>query len=266
MDWLDGVTELHASGQAGVLVTVAIARGHTPREAGAKMVVSLDRTWGSVGGGNLEAEAIERGRSMLQEALGPPSLLDVALNDRAPHKHGRQCCGGQVTLLFEPLTVAPTVAIFGVGHVGLELARILGRLDVRLVLIDSRPEQLADERLRPALDGPATVDVRHLPVPEAALADLPPGSHVLVMTHDHAEDAALCDSALRRTDLGSIGLIGSSAKWQRFRKTLGEQGHTEADLARITTPIGVPGVGGKEPATIALSVAAALLPLLTTRQ
>jgi xanthine dehydrogenase accessory factor len=79
------------------------------------------------------------------------------------------------------------------------------------------------------------------------------------MTHDHAEDVALCDAALRCGHLGSIGLIGSSVKWRRFAKRLAEEGHDEAALARITTPIGLPEISGKEPATIAVSVAADLL-------
>jgi len=96
-------------------------------------------------------------------------------------------------------------------------------------------------------------------VPELVLGELPPGCHVLLMTHDHAEDIALCDAALRCRHLGSVGLIGSSVKWRRFAKRLAEEGHDEAALARITTPIGLPGITGKEPATIAVSVAADLL-------
>ena len=95
--------------------------------------------------------------------------------------------------------------------------------------------------------------------------ELPPGTHVLVMTHDHAEDVALCDAALRCRHLGSIGLIGSSAKWARFRRKLAEEGHDRGAIARITTPIGLPEVAGKEPATIAVSVAAELLPHVRAR-
>ena len=79
------------------------------------------------------------------------------------------------------------------------------------------------------------------------------------MTHDHAEDIALCDVALRCSHLGSVGLIGSSAKWSRFRVKLAEEGHAPDALARITTPIGLPDVAGKDPATIAVSVAADLV-------
>jgi xanthine dehydrogenase accessory factor len=92
---------------------------------------------------------------------------------------------------------------------------------------------------------------------------LPPGAHVLVMTHDHAEDYALCDAALRCSHLGSVGLIGSSAKWGRFERRLTAEGHPPDVVARIQTPIGVPDLRGKEPATIAVAVAADLLRMLS---
>ncbi|MEQ1736779.1 MAG: xanthine dehydrogenase accessory protein XdhC [Rhodoglobus sp.] len=170
-----------------------------------------------------------------------------------------QCCGGEVTLLLEPLPVIPSVAIFGMGHVGLELARILSRHDLELFVIDSRADMLADDRLDGLGNATARLHVRHTVAPESVLPELPPGTHVLVMTHDHAEDIAVCDSALRRDGLGSIGLIGSAAKWTSFRKKLAAEGHSAGELKRITIPIGIAGLTAKEPAVIAVSVAAALL-------
>jgi xanthine dehydrogenase accessory factor len=260
MEWIRAIEQLRATRQRGVLVTVAAVRGHVPREAGAKMVVAPDRTWCTVGGGNLEAVAVERARAMLDGGASRPEVLTLALSDKAPYQHGVQCCGGEVTLLLEPLPVTPAVAVFGMGHVGLELARILARRELDLHLVDSRPEQLTTERLAVLSDAVATVHVHHVPVlPELVLAELPPGAHVLIMTHDHAEDAALCDAALRTPGLGSIGLIGSAAKWSRFRRKLADEGHEAAAIARITTPIGLPGLTGKDPSTIAISVAAALV-------
>ncbi|GAA5512872.1 hypothetical protein Dcar01_01596 [Deinococcus carri] len=263
MTWLDAVQTLSERGEAGVLVTVAAVRGHAPREAGAKMVVAAGQTWDSVGGGNLEATAVERARALLACGATTPELLTLRLNDRAANEYGRQCCGGEVTLLLEPLkTARPNLAIFGVGHVGLELACVLSRLDVNLHLIDSREAQLAPERLAGLAGGAARLQVHHAPIPEMALADLPAGTHLVILTHDHAEDAALCDAALRRPDLGFIGLIGSKVKWVRFREQLRAVGHADADLARITTPIGLPGIRGKSPAVIAISVAAQLQQVL----
>lgn len=265
MEWLKAIQLLRSGRRAGVLVTVLSVRGHAPREAGAKMVVAADNVWATVGGGNLEAVAIERSREMIADGTTGPEVLTAALSDKAPYQHGVQCCGGEVKLLLEPLPVVPSVAIFGVGHVGLELARILARHDIELHLVDSRSDQLTAERLVVLDDAVAQVHVHNVPVlPELVVGELPPGTHAVIMTHDHAEDAALCDVAIRNDALATIGLIGSSAKWTRFQRKLAEDGNSADAIARITTPIGIPSVTGKEPAVIAVSVAAWLLERFTT--
>jgi len=266
MDWLKAAQQLRDEGQPGVLVTVAEVRGHAPREAGAKMVVSRDRTWGSVGGGNLEATAVARAREMIESGTAEPEMSEARLSPHARNEHGRQCCGGAVRLLLEPLPVRPVVALFGLGHVGYELARILSRLPVRLLLVDSRPEQLDRVRLADVSDGAADVSIHPTLLGEQVLERLPPGAHAVIMTHDHAEDYALCDAALRLPQpLGGIGLIGSSAKWTRFQAQLAAAGHRPETIARITCPIGQPGITGKDPAVIAVAVAAALLSTLGKR-
>jgi xanthine dehydrogenase accessory factor len=267
MDWLSAAQQLRHEGQPGVLVTVIEVRGHAPREAGAKMVVSRDRTWGSVGGGNLEATAVIQARAMIGSGAIAPEICERKLNPHARNEHGKQCCGGVVRLLLEPLAVPPVVALFGIGHVGYELARILSRLPVQLVLVDSRAEQLDRVRLADVIDGSADVSIHHTLLGEQVLEQLPAGAHVVIMTHDHAEDFALCDAALRLGQpLAGIGLIGSSVKWTRFRAQLADMGHSPESIARITCPIGRPGITGKDPAVIAVAVAAELLQVLTASQ
>ena len=264
MDWLSAVQQLRRDGLPGVLVTVLDVRGHAPRDAGAKMVVGADHTWGSVGGGNLEEAAIRRARELIEGGDSAPKIQESALSEHARNAHGRQCCGGVVRLLLEPLPVRSTVAVFGLGHVGYELARILSRLELSLHLVDARAAELDPLRLADVTEGVADVTVHLALIGETVLERLPAGAHVLIMTHDHAEDFALCDAALRLGGLGSVGLIGSSAKWVRFRQNLAAEGHDEATIDRITSPIGLPEITGKDPAVIAVSVAAALLQAITT--
>ncbi len=264
VDWLSAVAQLRRDGLPGVLVTVIAVRGHAPRNPGAKMVVGADHTWGSVGGGNLEEAAVHRAREMIADGTTSPVTQESSLTERARNPYGRQCCGGEVTLLLEPLPARAVVAIFGVGHVGYELARILSRLELRLHLVDSRADQLDPLRLSAVTDGSADVTVHHAVLSEQILDGLPRGAHALIMTHDHAEDFALCDAALRRPGLGSISLIGSRAKWIRFRARLREAGHGDDVIDRITCPIGMPELTGKEPAVIAVGVAGRLL--LTVQQ
>ncbi|HYI51548.1 MAG TPA: xanthine dehydrogenase accessory protein XdhC [Microbacterium sp.] len=268
MDWVDELRRLREARMPAVIVTLVAVRGHAPRNGGAKLIVSPGGLFGTVGGGNLEATAVDRAREMLVEGAAEPRLLTLTLSDKVTTEYGVQCCGGEVTMLLEPVRAVPSVAIFGLGHVGLELARILARQEMELHLVDARPEMLEPARLgEPGstgalADAVATVHIRHAPVPEAAIADLPAGTHVLIMTHDHIEDLAITDQALRRDGLGSIGLIGSASKWARFRAKLTDLGHSEEDLARVTTPIGIPEVTGKAPASIAVSVAARILQLV----
>ena len=261
MTWVRAVAALREQRRPGVLVSVVSVRGHAPRDPGARMVVGPDRTWGSVGGGNLEATALARARELLASGATTAERCELDLHERARTDHGRQCCGGEVVLLLEPLPVVPSVAVVGLGHVGLELARILARHDLDLHLVDSRADHVDAARDHPALaDAEAELHLHHAPLPEVALGLVPPGTHLVVMTHDHAEDLAVCDAALRAGagHLASIGLIGSRAKARRFAKALGEEGHPVDQVARVRCPIGVPGPG-KEPATIALAVAAELL-------
>ncbi len=264
MDWLSALHVFRDRRETAVLVTLASVRGHAPREAGAKMVVGRDQTHGSVGGGNLEATAVKQARRMLEDGQVEPDLLTLRLTDRAPAEFGRQCCGGEVTLLLEVVAAdRPAVAIFGAGHVGLALARVLVTLDLELHLIDSRASQLSPERLAVLkVEAQAGLHVHHSPIPELVLDDLPPHTHLLIMTHDHAEDAAILDAALRRAPGGFLGLIGSGAKWVRFREQLLSLGHTPATLERVTTPIGLPGIAGKRPEMIAVAVAAQIAGLL----
>jgi len=265
MDWLDAARTLRDARTPAVIVTLAMVRGHAPRNGGAKMVVAPAEVFGTIGGGNLEATAVTRARRMLETGASEPDLLTITLSDKATTDYGVQCCGGEVTIMLEPVRVVPSVAVFGLGHVGLELARVLARQHLDLHLVDSREAMLAPSRLGtggepgPLADAVAHVRVHHAPVPEAVLREVPPGTHVLVMTHDHAEDLAIVDQALRTPGIASIGLIGSRSKWARFRGRLTDAGHDDDALARVTTPIGLPEIAGKQPATIAVSVAARLL-------
>lgn len=259
MQWAKVIQRLRRERVASVLITVTAVRGHAPRDPGAKMIVTREQTFGTVGGGNLEESAIVRGRAMLDERDAEPELLEMGLNTHADNRYGVQCCGGEVTMLLEPVPTVPAVAIFGMGHVGRELARVLSRHDIDLYLADSRAAQVDSSLSQELADAVAEVNIKHTPVPESLLPELPQGTHVLIMSHDHAEDAALCDASLRLPNLGTIGLIGSRSKWRRFEKTLAEEGHSATDIARIQCPIGVPEIVSKEPAAIAVSVAAQLL-------
>jgi xanthine dehydrogenase accessory factor len=159
---------------------------------------------------------------------------------------------GEFTLV-EPLNEAmPLVWLYGAGHVGQALARILVELPVQLTWTDSRAEWLPRS-------GTERMHVRHCAEPAATLDEAPVGAYFIVMTHSHALDYALCRTLSERNDFAWLGLIGSMSKAARFRSRLAREGVAADAIARLTCPIGVQGIASKWPGAIAVAIAAQLL-------
>ncbi len=147
---------------------------------------------------------------------------------------------------------ARAVYLFGAGHVGRALALALAPLPFAVRWIDSRREAF------PAY-APANVALIHAPEPPAELANAPDGALIVVMTHSHALDLEIVAEALRSERFAYVGLIGSATKRARFLSQMRAAGVSEAALAKLVCPIGLPGLEGKDPAVIAASTAAQLL-------
>ena len=261
------------------------------------MAVLGDRVINTLGGGHLEYSAIALARQWLQ--AGPAARLDPSGRDTAQHGAPAggglleatlgatpftrtfalgpslgQCCGGVVDLRFEwlqgPLSAAwrerlrprgAPVALFGGGHVGKALVRILATLPFEVRWVDSRDEIFPT-------DVPPQVQCEHSDPVQAAVPELAAGSRVLIMSFSHAEDLDIVQACLKRQrqrgDLPFIGLIGSKTKWATFGHRLRERGFSEQECAQVTCPIGLPGIDGKAPEVIAVAVAAQLLQGLRT--
>lgn len=244
-DWITALSDCQRDGRPSVLVTVTEALGSTPRAAGTKMLVTADALYGTIGGGALEFTSIETARALLDSDVVELRTQSYALGPALG-----QCCGGRVTLLFEPiLPPRLRIALFGAGHVAKALVAILGTLPARVTWIDNRPDLFPDTL-------PANVTARAVVEPETALT--PGHSHILIMTHDHALDYRLVKSALSLPDQPFVGVIGSDTKRARFASRLRADG---LDPARLTCPIGVAGLTGKHPGEIAVAVAAQVLSL-----
>lgn len=254
--WIATLAALAEAGTPAVLVTVVEVKGSAPREAGAKMVVTRESSQGTIGGGHLELKAIELAREQLAAQVGPPAAeATPILRSFALGPSLGQCCGGEATLLFEPVLPPPFhVALFGAGHVGKALVKLLADLPCRVTWIDSRAEAFPAEM-------PSNAAVELTDLPEDEVAALAHESYVLVMTHSHALDLRIVERALRRPDLRYVGLIGSETKRARFVKRLALRGLAPEEIARLTCPIGIEGIAGKRPAEIAIAVAAQLLQL-----
>jgi xanthine dehydrogenase accessory factor len=293
---------------------------------------ALDGAVGTIGGGQLEFEAIAHARAMLAEAEAASSPWRRDLRSWPLGPSLGQCCGGAVRVLFEyfgvaereaidrvrmalphalivrpatsgeppmiltareearglPLHVAriasdmlsgarprrpafiparkgadawfiepvsttrKPLVIYGAGHVGRTIVRTIAELDFAVTWVDVDAARF-----------PATVPEGIAPViardPAAIAQTAPAAAYHLVLTYSHALDLAICHALLTTNAFGFLGLIGSASKRARFLKRLAESGIPPAALARLTCPIGIGALRGKEPATIAIAVAAQLI-------
>ena len=265
---LSSLERFLADSGATALVEVAEAKGSTPREQGAWMLVSADAIFGTIGGGQLEFLAIDKARELIAKNVAT-GALDIPLGPEIG-----QCCGGRVALSIELVdeekaatlrkraakqdAMRPHVYLFGGGHVGHALAEAFDLLPFNVNVIETRAEALAGL--------PESVTSRLTPVPEEAVREAPPGSAYIVLTHDHALDFLIVAEALRRADAAYVGMIGSKTKRETFRRWyLMEAGGTENDAARLVCPIGGGGVIDKRPAVIAALTAAEVLATLASR-
>jgi xanthine dehydrogenase accessory factor len=287
-DWTSHAREALAQGPAA-LVTILATEGSAPRGPGARMVVTKTGLSGTIGGGALEHQSAAQARAILAHPPGSWRIQDYPLGPLLG-----QCCGGRVRLMVERLDAVPDgngpfavtlrdkvdrvagqeggrliargplpvsgarfvepaetdllpVIMFGAGHVGRAIAARAAGLPLHFAWHDSRPEAaetagvaLADEAAMVACAGQAGE-----------------GAAVVILTHDHALDYRLTAAALG-SRARFVGLIGSQTKRARFLSRLAADG---VDAARLTCPIGLPGLHGKEPEVIAIATLAQLLTL-----
>ncbi|WP_095201025.1 xanthine dehydrogenase accessory protein XdhC [Mesorhizobium carmichaelinearum] len=207
-----------------------------------------------------------RGRGSRIEVDEVCATLDVPLGPEIG-----QCCGGRVEVLIRlvdaPLAAEliaaaeaeeahlPHVYIFGGGHVGQALAATIALLPVHGVVIETRTE---------ALEGmPETVETRLTPMPEAEVRNAPAGTAFAILTHDHALDFLIVAEALKRDDAAYVGMIGSKTKKATFKNWFLKSAEgTEAEFARLVSPIGGDAVKDKRPPVIAALAAAEIMTAL----
>jgi xanthine dehydrogenase accessory factor len=197
--------------------------------------------------------------SLSKEAPEHPQHQHVALGPSLG-----QCCGGALDLRFTALAKDDPAAwplpaprfvlqLFGAGHVGRAIARVLADVPCRVHWIDERESEFPPGELPPHIRRVCVEPV------EAEVAVAAPGDAYLVLTHSHDLDLRITQAILARGDFGFFGLIGSATKRAKFERRLAERGVAAELLARLQCPIGLPGLQGKEPGVIAVAAVAQLL-------
>lgn len=235
-----------------VLCTVIRTTGSTPRKPGAKLVVSVDATFGTIGGGRVELEATEEARRLL--AAG---RIAQPLSRRLHLTHDlAMCCGGEVEIFFEPRQPQETLLVCGGGHIAQALVPMAARAHFDVFVAEDLEELTGKARFPDAsgfVDGFEANDLASVPLQ---------GAFVVVVTRDHAIDQRILETLLLHTRpsplLAFVGLIGSLRKSMMFRARLARRGVPDEAIARLVCPIGLP-IGAQTPEEIAVSILSQLI-------
>ncbi len=252
MTFFEALNDLAESGAPFVAVTVVDTLGSTPQDRGAKMLVTAaGRQYGTVGGGKIEARAIEEAQAMLADDSAPPTRF----HQWSLEKDIGMTCGGIVRVYFESFNVTRwNIVVFGAGHVAAAVVNILLTLDCRITCIDPRPEWL--ERL-PSSPRLRVVQTSDMP---SEVARIPENAFVLLMTMGHTTDRPILIEILRTRKFPYLGVIGSNAKAKRLRQDILDAGLPEELTRAFFCPVGL-DLGSNHPHEIAIAVAAQMLQL-----
>ena len=240
---------LLASQTPTILMRIIEVHGSTPREDDAWMLVTQDKNFGTIGGGQLEFFALGEAQKMLIEGSQEPKVLDIPLGPLFG-----QCCGGRVIVSLarldehtdallraqEKLRAAaqPHILICGAGHTGQALANALAPLPFSVTLADDRanPEPTLSSHLIDSVDIKLRIDL------EATITAMPSDAAYIILTHNHCLDYRLTEVVLQRQDARYVGMIGSKTKRARFASYLRqryEQNDMNKFLHKLTCPIGM---------------------------
>jgi xanthine dehydrogenase accessory factor len=242
MEVLEAALKAMKDGRPAALVTVVETQGSAPREAGARMLVYADGSGvGTIGGGAVEYEAQNRAMAAI-EAGTPQRFTPNLAQDLG------MACGGSMDIFIEPLVRPPQLIMFGAGHVAHEVAPVALRLGFQVTVVDARPEQATSARF------PGCKLRVEAPKDAADGLRCGPDTWVLIVTHGHAQDLDVL-RALVDQPTAWLGAIASKRKVAKFFAKLLEEGVPQAQLDRVSSPVGL-DIGAQTPAEIAISVAA----------
>lgn len=254
LDLYEKIIYYKQKNQDMVLVTAVDKEGEGPAEVGKKMlVIDLEHHFGTVGGGALEYYAIKKAVELLKTRS---HFTEKYVLDKGKviidAKTLPMVCGGTVTLYYEFIGFKNFVYIFGGGHVGQALAKVLKPLQYYLILIDERKEivdQFEDAHEKHHMAFAKYIEVN-------AIKD---HSLVVVVTPSHTHDYHVINKILEyQLKPKYIGMMCSSEKLKDYLKATYERFGRDIDLSHFYSPIGL-NLGGGSPEEIAISIASELL-------
>ena len=248
-NWIELLSEFKSKRQPVALVTVTKCSGSSPCVVSSRMIVREDKSiHGTIGGGKLEFKAIAEAITALKENRIIESSYTLG-------PEFEQCCGGKVEFIIEPMNQSPELFLFGAGHIGTEIAKLLVGTPFKVKLIDSRENWFSETILDESVVK-CQVKANDFKTFRDAVT-WGKNCYVLVLTHNHAIDFDIVAMALEN-ETKYLGLIGSKTKKVRFHNMLISAMNIEEGMNNVICPIGLP-IGGDTPKEIAISVVAQLL-------
>jgi len=249
-DFYRHVNEATNVGREAYVAILTESRGSTPQKAGAKMLIYGDgATRGTIGGGDVERVLI---RDVLAKRPREAWTVRYQLNvESRTESDPKMACGGNVTFYVEPLLAAHRLFIVGGGHCAVELSRLAAEVGFAVTVLDPRAEWANREKHPQASVVCAPYEDAHKHIASS------PDAYIVIMTHGHEHDEQTLRDCLEK-EYRYLGVIGSERKAAALFARLRAGGISEALLARVRCPIGVP-ISSHTPAEIAVSIAAELI-------
>jgi len=173
-------------------------------------------------------------------------------NETQKHSHKNPVSSENEWDLADPTDKEKQIYIFGAGHVGLALSKIMHSLEFTIHIFDDRKD-LNTLRDNTYANHSRIIDytsVSHL-VPEGE------NSYVVIMTFGHLSDEVVLRQLISKK-IKYLGMMGSAKKVATIYQNLAEEGTSASLLEKVDAPIGIP-IGSQTPAEIALSIAAKII-------
>jgi xanthine dehydrogenase accessory factor len=255
MDINQKIYELSRTNKPFVVATVTGAKGSVPGKVGFKIIVEADRTiGGTVGGGAIEEKAKDDALDALSSGISVTK--NYLLSDKVEEKDNDVTvvpmkCQGKVTIFYEVYNSLPTVYVFGGGHVGQALLKILNDLNYYSILIDNRKE-FADKSINKFASKIIHSDYIEYSNNFSPADD----SFIVILTHGHSFDYKILHALYKRKiEVRYIGAIASANKARELKSKLVKELGNSVDVDNIHAPIGL-NIGGTTAAEIAVSICA----------
>ena len=165
--------------------------------------------------------------------------------------------GEGMRVFVSSLTPAPRMIVFGAIDFAAAVASVGAFLGYRVTVCDARPVFATASRFPSAHEVVVEWPHRYLAT-EVEQGRVDARTVLCVLTHDPKFDVPLLSQALRLPAVAYVGAMGSRRTHGERVATLREQGLTEAQLARLCSPIGL-DLGGRTPEETAISIAAEII-------